>query len=161
MVTFAPNLPYCPCSPWLPRACHRHGDWAIPAWPAQAADSLKVIVFSVSKPCPPVSTTRPVCCSTCRTVDPNCPTLSSDCRIVGSGPKHIFKNQSTSCVFVSNLFEVSCHLLRARSLHVFVFRCKVLVCYVDATDRVHEYVVTFNDIAFWFQAKYDSLCAAS
>ena len=46
MVTFARCPPQCPCSPWLPRACHRHGDWAIPEWLAQAADSLKVAVFS-------------------------------------------------------------------------------------------------------------------
>ena len=47
-VTFVHNLPYCSVSPWLPLACHRHGDWAISAWLAQAADSLYVSVVSVT-----------------------------------------------------------------------------------------------------------------
>ena len=47
-VTFVRNLPYCSVSPWLPLACPRHGNWAIPAWLAQAADSLYVSVVSVT-----------------------------------------------------------------------------------------------------------------
>ena len=60
LVTFARYLPCCPCSPLLLRACHRHGDWAITAWLAQAADSLKVTILSVT----------PLCCSECRAKSP-------------------------------------------------------------------------------------------